>query len=105
MTIKKEYQEHFEKRGFELKGKIGSGLSGNTIKGFQKSLKRDVAIKLFDNKFHINNPNLKKRFLRESKILSKLQHPSIPYVITDGSFTVDNIKIPYIIMQYISNIT
>ena len=105
MSIKKEYHQHFEKRGFKLKEKIGLGLSGNTIKGFQESLKRDVAIKFFDNKFHVNNPKLKKRFLRESKLLSKLQHPSIPYVITDGSFTVDNISIPYIIMQYISNIT
>ena len=105
MSIKKEYQEHFKKRGFELKEKIGWGLSGNTIKGFQKSLKRDVAIKFFDSKLHVNNPKLKKRFSRESRILAKLQHPSIPYVITDGSFFVGKIEIPYIIMQYISNTT
>ncbi len=105
MSIRKEYHQHFKKRGFKLKEKIGSGLSGNTIKGFQESLKRDVAIKFFDSKLHVNNPKLKQRFLRESKLLSKLQHPSIPYVITDGSVPVDNIKIPYIIMQYISNIT
>lgn len=101
----KIYKEHLLKRGFVLQEKIGSGLSGQTIKGYQQSLHRDVAIKFFDSKFHENNPDLKKRFIRESKILAELQHPSIPYVITDGSIISDTRDIPYIIMQYISGIT
>ena len=99
------YKEHLSKRGFELEGKIGSGLSGSTMKGFQKSLKRPVAIKFFDSAYNINNADLRKKFLRESLLLAEAQHPSIPYVITPGSIKVNNGEVPYIIMQYISGVT
>ena len=100
------YKEHLLKRKFELKEKIGSGLSGKTMKGFQTSLQRPVAIKFFDNQFNKTNIDLKKRFLREAKILAELEHPSIPYVITNGSIPVKGEEeVPYIIMQYISGET
>ncbi|MDM8561206.1 serine/threonine-protein kinase [Candidatus Parabeggiatoa sp. HSG14] len=99
------YKKYLLRQGFELKEKIGSGLSGQTMKGFQSSLGRHVAIKFFDSQFNKNNQNLKKRFLRESQLLAELQHPSIPYVITCGSIPIDDGDIPYTVMQYISGIT
>lgn len=99
------YKEHFEKRGFELKRVIGNGLSGGTMEGYQKSLKRSVAIKFFDSFINQKNDDLRKKFLRESLLIAELQHPSIPYVITNGSVISDNKNIPYIIMQFISGIT
>jgi serine/threonine-protein kinase len=100
------YKAHLSKRGFELESKIGSGLSGSTMKGFQKSLKRPVAVKFFDSPFNINNNDLRKKFLRESLLLAEAQHPSIPYVITSGSIKTNNKEeVPYIIMQYISGVT
>ena len=99
------YKEHFEKRGFELRKVIGTGLSGGTIEGYQKSLKRSVAIKLFDSFINQKNEDLRKKFLRESLLIAEVQHPSIPYVITNGSVISDNKEIPYIIMQFIPGIT
>ena len=99
------YKEHLLKRKFELKEKIGSGLSGKTMKGIQTSLQRPVAIKFFDNQFNKKNIELKKRFLREAKILAELEHPSIPYVITNGTIPITGEEVPYIIMQYISGET
>jgi len=99
------YKKYLSRQGFELKEKIGSGLSGQTMKGFQSSLGRYVAIKFFDSQLHKNNKNLKKRFLRESQLLAELQHPSIPYVITCGYIPIDDGDIPYTVMQYISGMT
>jgi len=100
-----EYKKHLHRQGFELKEQIGSGLSGCTLKGIQRSLNRHVAIKFFDNELNKNNADLKKRFIRESQILAELQHPSIPYVLTSGSISLNDESIPYIVMQFISGIT
>jgi len=97
------YIQHLARQGFELREKIGSGLSGKTMMGCQSSLGRPVAIKFFDSAFNRNNLDLKKRFLRESRLLAELQHPSIPYVITSGN--IPDIDTPYIVMQYISGET
>ncbi len=99
------YKEHFEKRGFELKRVIGNGLSGRTMEGYQKTLKRPVAVKFFDSFVNQNNNDLRNKFLREALLIAEVQHPSIPYVITNGSIINDNNNIPYIIMQFISGIT
>ena len=102
--MNEDYRDHLARQGFEIKEKIGSGLSGGTYKGFQSSLNRPVAIKFFDNKFAMNDESLKKRFLRESRILAELQHPSTPYVITSGTVKSSDMEIPYMVMQYISGI-
>jgi len=99
------YAAHLLKQGFVLNEQIGTGLSGETRKGFQKSLNRNVAIKFFNNKLHMNNESLRKRFYRESKILAELQHPSIPFVITNGTIKTEASTTPYFVMQYISGMT
>lgn len=99
------YKPELAKRGFNLIDKIGSGLSGSTIKAEQKSLKRMVAVKFFDSDFNKNNHYLRSKFLKESHLLAEAQHPSIPYVITTGQIERKSRKIPYIVMQYISGQT
>ena len=100
-----KYNEHLLRQGFELQEQIGTGLSGRTLKGFQLTLNRPVAVKFFDSKFNADNSDLKKRFLRESQLLADLQHPSIPYVLTSGSIKSNSSDTPYIVMQYISGVT
>lgn len=104
-VMNEKYIEHFRKRGFELERAIGNGLSGKTFIAVQKSLDRRVAVKFFDSALSKNNADLRKRFERESKLLAELQHPSIPYVITNGNVQCDSDKIPYIVMQYIAGET
>lgn len=103
--MNENYKTHLLKQGFELEEKIGTGLSGNTFKATQPSLKRPVAIKFFDSIYGKKDSDLRKRFIRESRLLAELQHPSIPYVLTNGAVEHGNEKIPYMVMQYIFGIT
>lgn len=102
--MNEDYKKHLARQGFDIREKIGSGLSGGTYKAFQDSLNRYVAIKFFDNEFSKNDSDLRKRFVRESRLLSELQHPSIPYVLTRGDVVSKGENIPYMVMQYISGI-
>lgn len=103
--MNERYKNHLEKQGFELLETIGNGLSGKTVKAYQPSLGRHIAIKFFDSLISRKDANLKKRLLRESKLLADLQHPAIPYVITCGNIDDNGELIPYTVMQYISDIT
>ena len=55
---------------------LGKGGMGTVYKGFDDKLKRDVAVKAI-RKDHRLKVDSKARFLREARILSKLQHPNI----------------------------
>ena len=83
-----------DKRGFALGRKVGSGSVGAVYKAEQKSLGRPVAIKVFDG---IDNDKLRRRFIHEARLLARLQHPSIPYVVTTGASG----KAPYTVMQFV----
>ncbi|ATB32668.1 serine/threonine protein kinase [Melittangium boletus] len=96
------YVSHFEKRGFVLEGRLGSGASGNVFRATQRSLGRTVAIKICDHPHGRQNTGIRKRFEREAQILAKLTHPSIPYVITNGQLpTTQDASIPYTVLQFI----
>lgn len=96
-----EYSDHLRRQGFELLEDIGSGLSGKTKKAKQLSLNRFVAVKFFDNAFNRRNNDLKKKFKREAFILAEVQHPAVPYVLTNGEVTVADDSIPYTVMEYL----
>src|ERR1700753_983946 len=53
--------------------KLGQGGMGAVYRGIQHSFARDVAIKVL-NANAMSNPDMIKRFLREAKLASKLQH-------------------------------
>ncbi|MEW8403484.1 MAG: serine/threonine-protein kinase [Candidatus Thiodiazotropha taylori] len=103
--MKSNQRNHLQRQGFELKETIGSGLSGNTVKAIQSSLNRYVAVKFFDSDLVRGDNNLKRRFMRESKILAELYHPSIPYILTNGEVQDSDGVIPYYVMQYIKGET
>ncbi len=103
--MKSNQKEYLLRQGFELKERIGSGLSGNTVKAFQSSLNRYVAVKFFDSSIVKEDKELKKRFVRESKILAELQHTSIPYILTAGEIQDSEGDMPYFVMQYIKGET
>jgi serine/threonine protein kinase len=81
---------------------VGTGLSGTVYRATQRQLGRDVAVKFFDNQFSRENESLRKRFLREAKLLARAEHQSIPYVVTTGSVSLnDGGSVPYTVMQFI----
>jgi len=55
---------------------IGEGGMGAVYAGFDDKLERHVALKAIHSDFRLN-PQSKARFLREARILSQLDHPSI----------------------------
>ena len=81
-TIQKRKSVKFGE--YLLTGKIGEGGVAEIYKGRQESLDRDVAIKILSTKL-TNDPDIVRRFERESLVIAKLNHPNIVHVIDRGN--------------------
>lgn len=66
-----------------LTGKIGQGGIAEIYRGRQESLDRDVAIKILHTKFS-NDPEIIRRFERESMVVAGMNHPNIVHIIDKG---------------------
>lgn len=69
---------------YALTGKIGQGGIAEIYRARQESLDRDVAIKILSSKL-TNDPDIVKRFERESLVIARLNHPNIVHVIDRGN--------------------
>ncbi len=79
--------------------KIGQGGICEVYRARQPSLDRRVAIKVLRHHF-LANTDLRRRFVREAKILARLSHPNIIHVIdagTEGDWA-------YYVMEYVEGI-
>jgi serine/threonine-protein kinase len=101
--VPEEYADHLRKRGFEVQRVLGTGLSGVVLLAEQPSLGRRVAVKVCDGLIASKSEQLRKRFVREARLLSKINHPGIPYVLTTG--IMPNSDMPYMVMQFIDGAT
>ncbi len=81
--------------------KIGEGGMATVYRGIQKSLNRQVAIKVLDATLS-ENPTVIKRFKRESLIIARLNHPNIIHVIDKGTTSKGR---PVFIMEFVEGIT
>ncbi len=68
---------------YVITGKIGQGGIAEIFKGRQESLNRDVAIKILSSEL-TNDPDIVRRFERESLVIARLNHPNIVHVIDRG---------------------
>ncbi|MCK4632576.1 MAG: serine/threonine protein kinase, partial [candidate division Zixibacteria bacterium] len=68
---------------YVITGRIGQGGIAVIFKACQESLNRDVAIKMLSSKL-TNDPEIVRRFERESLVVAKLNHPNIVHVIDRG---------------------
>jgi serine/threonine protein kinase len=101
-AVPREYAEHLSRRGFDLTNFLGRGLSGRVFEATQSSLDRPVAVKFFDNELSVKNDGLRKRFVRESKLLARLTSPHIPYVLTTGEVpAAAGPATPYYVMEFV----
>jgi eukaryotic-like serine/threonine-protein kinase len=94
-----EYVDDLRRKGFELRAELGRGLSGRVFRAEQIKLGRDVAIKFCDGPESRISETLRKRFEREAKLLAKVSHPNIPYVLTTGE--VQALRIPYTVLEFV----
>jgi serine/threonine protein kinase len=69
---------------YEISGILGQGGMATVYRAFQKSMDREVAIKVITSAL-ANNPDFVLRFEREIRVLAKLQHPHILPVYDVGS--------------------
>lgn len=89
--------EIFEKR-YQVVKQLGVGGMGSVYRAKQiDAANRDVAIKLISST-ELEDPELAKRMLRESKILSQLEHKNI---MTIFGINLDETNIPYMITEFI----
>ncbi len=95
-----DYETALRRRGFILGEWIGGGAYGNVFRATQSRLDRTVAIKFFDNRFTRGADNLQ-RFRREARLLARVQHKSIPYVLTTGEVERRDGPVPFTVMEYI----
>lgn len=89
--------EIFEKR-YQIVKQLGVGGMGAVYRAKQiDAADRDVAIKLI-SETQLDDPEMAKRMLRESKLLSQLQHKNI---MTIFGISLDERNAPYMIAEFI----
>jgi len=69
---------------YVVTGKIGQGGIAEIFRARQESLNRDVAIKILFPKL-CTDPEIVRRFERESLVIARLNHPNIVHIIDRGS--------------------
>ncbi len=62
--------------GYKLLAKIGKGGMGVVYKAWQKSMKREVALKILSPRF-AKSRTFKERFYREARLAGRLNHPNL----------------------------
>lgn len=85
---------------YEDRGLIGKGGMGAVYRAYDKTLGRDVAIKIVRLGGADDN-TLKERFLREAKMLGLLEHPAIVKLLTWGLNDLGNL---YLVMEFLDGI-
>ncbi len=82
---------------YEYLEKIGEGGMATVYRGIQRSLNRQVAIKVLSATLS-DNPSVIKRFERESLIIARLNHPNIIHVIDRGTTSKGR---PVFVMEFV----
>jgi serine/threonine-protein kinase len=93
---KKQQKKQAKIGDYLLTGKIGFGGIAEIFRARQESLNRDVAIKILFPKF-CKDPEILRRFERESEVIGRLNHPNIVHVIDKGKAG----NRYYFVMEYI----
>jgi serine/threonine-protein kinase len=83
MTQVAEPKKQVKIGDYVVTGKIGQGGIAEIYKARQASLNRDVAIKILFPRF-CDDPEILRRFERESVVIAGLNHPNIVHVIDKG---------------------
>lgn len=87
--------------GYHLKTTLGTGGMASVYLATQKSLERQVAIKVLDAAL-IDDVLIKAQFAQESKLIASLNHPNIVQVIDQG---ISDQGHPYFVMPYVKSIS
>lgn len=86
--------------GYELIAKIGRGGMGEIYKARQMSVDRIVAIKILPKQYAADREYME-RFIREARLLARLDHPYIVKAIDAGRYEGTY----YYVMEYVAGMT
>jgi serine/threonine-protein kinase len=87
---------------FRIEEVLGAGGMGTVYRARQTAIDRDVAIKILHPEL-TQNPDAVRRFQREAKVASKLDHPNVVKVYLFGQLPEDNSL--YIVMPYLKGLS
>ncbi len=87
---------------FTFKGMLGKGGIGRVLLGFDRSIRREVAIKELLDRPGVDKKRVAARFMREAKISGQLEHPGIVPVYELGE-KADGTS--YYVMKYVQGRT
>ncbi|MFI8978038.1 protein kinase [Nocardia asteroides] len=88
---------------YELRAQIGSGGMGRVYDGFDRNLKRRIAVK-FTQPSLDGEPGWAKRFLREAEVMARLSHSGLP-AIYDAGLLPGSPERPYLVMEFVEGVT
>ncbi|WP_274560599.1 Stk1 family PASTA domain-containing Ser/Thr kinase [Streptomyces spiramyceticus] len=89
---------------YELGSVLGRGGMAEVYLGHDTRLGRTVAVKTLRADL-ARDPSFQARFRREAQSAASLNHPAIVAVYDTGEDYVDNVSIPYIVMEYVDGST
>lgn len=87
--------------GYHIKTLLGEGGMAKVYLAIQKSLNRQVAIKVLDASLK-QDELIQQQFEQESVLVAQLNHPNIIQVIDNG---ISNEQLPYFVMPYVKSIS
>jgi len=61
---------------YEIKAELGRGGMATVYRAYDPLFEREVALKILNSEL-LNNPQVRERFERETKIIARLEHPAI----------------------------
>jgi len=82
---------------YQILRKLGQGSTASVYLAYDKSIERQIAVKIYDPRF-THDPAFKNRFTKEASILTSLEHDAIVPVYDFGIVG----DWPYIAMRYMS---
>ncbi|MDX9723826.1 MAG: serine/threonine-protein kinase [Myxococcota bacterium] len=89
---------HVVDKRFAIHSLLGKGGMGWVFEAQQLDQARSVALKVLRSDYN-DDATVRDRFLREAKILSKMQHPNLVAVYSDGAFDFEDETMLYIAME------
>ena len=82
---------------FDVLSVLGEGGMGVVLRAVDRSLGRDVALKLLSNRM-VKDPVARQRFLQEARSAARLNHPNIVTVHSVAQYK----ETPYFVMEYVA---
>jgi len=88
---------------YDLIRQVGAGGMGQVFEGFDRNLKRRVAVKLTHADLE-SDSEWTKRFLREAELMATVSHPGTPAIYDAGLTDTEPFR-PYLVMEFVDGVT